>query len=276
MNDQSGLQDLQFNATIDSSIQQNVPIPNTPPSLSGMNGAIDSSTKNSDSDQNKSNFISQIFKNSSHPIPCLFHILFKGCAIVLYVLGGLFSRNSSANFITVTVICILLLAADFWVVKNITGRLLVGLRWWSYVDGPEFNETRWVYESAEEGYKANSFDSSVFWAVLYITPCIWTFFLFMGLIKFNFGWLIVVFFGLGLSLSNMYCFWECSKDQKAKVEQYIQSTAQMGAMSMIKNNTLGAVSSLTSGLANVLAGSKKSESTNNSSGNGSVPMQQFT
>ena len=40
-------------------------------------------------------------------------------------------------------------AFDFWVVKNVSGRILVGLRWWNEVksDGTEV----WVYESKHEG-----------------------------------------------------------------------------------------------------------------------------
>jgi hypothetical protein len=29
---------------------------------------------------------------------------------------------------------VILGSLDFWVVKNISGRILVGLRWWSYYD----------------------------------------------------------------------------------------------------------------------------------------------
>ncbi len=32
------------------------------------------------------------------------------------------------------IIVIILSAFDFWAVKNVTGRLLVGLRWWSDFD----------------------------------------------------------------------------------------------------------------------------------------------
>jgi hypothetical protein len=37
------------------------------------------------------------------------------------------------------VVCVLLFAFDFWTVKNVTGRILVGLRWWNEVkpDGTE-------------------------------------------------------------------------------------------------------------------------------------------
>ena len=41
----------------------------------------------------------------------------------------------------------LLLAFDFWTVKNVSGRLMVGLRWWSEVraDG----STDWKFEAQE-------------------------------------------------------------------------------------------------------------------------------
>lgn len=40
---------------------------------------------------------------------------------------------------------------DFWAVKNITGRLLVGLRWWNFVDNEGNNH--WRYESAKVSVK---------------------------------------------------------------------------------------------------------------------------
>lgn len=49
------------------------------------------------------------------------------------------------SFITSFVFIILLLSADFWTVKNITGRILVGLRWWNYID--DDGKSIWVYES---------------------------------------------------------------------------------------------------------------------------------
>ena len=34
---------------------------------------------------------------------------------------------------------------DFWTVKNITGRLLVGLRWWNHID--ENGQSKWIFEN---------------------------------------------------------------------------------------------------------------------------------
>jgi hypothetical protein len=177
---------------------------------------------------------------SSHPIVCVFHVLFKGLALFLYIFGGWFTGDgnggvSGANFITVTVCCILLLAADFWVVKNITGRLLVGLRWWNKVEG---ETTRWIFESAKDR-QANQFDSGVFWTVLYATPFFWTGLLMIGVLKFNLGWLIIVVMALALSGANVYGYYKCSSDQKAKFQEMMQSGAQAGAMTVLKSNFLG-------------------------------------
>ncbi len=49
------------------------------------------------------------------------------------------------SFITGFICCILLLAFDFWTVKNVSGRLLVGLRWWNEVK--EDGTNVWVFES---------------------------------------------------------------------------------------------------------------------------------
>ena len=39
---------------------------------------------------------------------------------------------------------------DFWTVKNVTGRLLVGLRWWNHVD--EDGKSHWVFENRKVLY----------------------------------------------------------------------------------------------------------------------------
>jgi hypothetical protein len=57
---------------------------------------------------------------------CVFTFIFKASAFFIYfIMGNFFSDVNT--FIIVTVLS----GIDFWIVKNITGRLLVGLRWWS-------------------------------------------------------------------------------------------------------------------------------------------------
>ncbi|KAL7525368.1 hypothetical protein ACHAXR_000974 [Thalassiosira sp. AJA248-18] len=159
--------DLEFSTTIDGSVQQNVPIP--PQTNSVLSGMISSSSSSSPDSPSKSSYTPSAlpaalqFSQSAHPTACLFHILFKVLAFVLYNLG-----NKMMEDIMVTVLCILFLAADFWVVKNITGRLLVGLRWWNKVD-PVSGNTSWIFESASSS-TTNTFDYRFFWFILYLSP----------------------------------------------------------------------------------------------------------
>ena len=63
-----------------------------------------------------------LMKQAHHPVAAFFHFAFKILAIFVYIFGGLVSLN----FVLICVTTILLLAFDFWTVKNITGRLMVG------------------------------------------------------------------------------------------------------------------------------------------------------
>lgn len=82
-----------------------------------------------------------------HPIVTFFHLAFRVSALIVYILCGWFSNSFITSFVTV----VLLLSMDFWTVKNVTGRLMVGLRWWNYVD--DDGKSHWVYETK----KVNSF-----------------------------------------------------------------------------------------------------------------------
>lgn len=78
----------------------------------------------------------------SHPIAALFFLLFRVGALLTYLLGSIFTDN----FTLIFVLTILFLAFDFWTTKNISGRLLVGLRWWNEIQPDGSN--KWVFESA--------------------------------------------------------------------------------------------------------------------------------
>lgn len=104
------------------------------------------STYKEDVSLNASGYCSSVRWNiilyySRHPYVTLFHLAFRIAAIVVYLFCGAFSNSFIASFVTV----VLLLSMDFWTVKNITGRLMVGLRWWNYVD--DDGKSHWVFES---------------------------------------------------------------------------------------------------------------------------------
>jgi hypothetical protein len=63
---------------------------------------------------------------------------------VCFILLDLFLAREEIAYL----IIILIGSADFWMTKNISGRILVGLRWWNEIkeDGTEV----WIFESKNE------------------------------------------------------------------------------------------------------------------------------
>jgi hypothetical protein len=60
----------------------------------------------------------------SHGLVVFLHLLFKLMSLVLYIFGWFLTSSFIACFILIMI----LLSADFWIVKNVSGRLLAGLR----------------------------------------------------------------------------------------------------------------------------------------------------
>ncbi|KAI4900553.1 hypothetical protein NFI96_026744 [Prochilodus magdalenae] len=154
-----------------------------------------------DEDESESKTKSRI----RHPLATFFHLFFRISAILVYLLCGLISSSFIACMVTI----ILLLSCDFWAVKNVTGRLLVGLRWWNQVD--ENGKSHWVFESRKENSKkvVLSSESQIFWLGLIVCPILWVFFVFSTLFSFNIKWLAVVIMGVVLQWANLYGYVRC-------------------------------------------------------------------
>jgi len=89
------------------------------------------------------NAVQEILATSSHPTAAVFHVAFKLGAVASYLLLGIFTKSFVVQF----VLTVTLLAFDFWTVKNVSGRLLVGLRWWNDVD--EDGAGTWRFETIQ-------------------------------------------------------------------------------------------------------------------------------
>ena len=68
------------------------------------------------------------------------YVCSKAGALAFYILFSLFVKS----FVIIFVITVLLAALDFWVVKNVSGRILVGLRWWNEID--DEGNSVWKFE----------------------------------------------------------------------------------------------------------------------------------
>ncbi|KAG7118972.1 Golgi apparatus membrane protein TVP23 like [Verticillium longisporum] len=144
---------------------------------------------------------------SSHPITLLTFLGFRISSVLVYFLG-LWTIKS---MIMIFIITILLLAADFYYLKNIAGRRLVGLRWWNEVD-PQSGDSKWVFESSEPGTKTiNPTDSRFFWLALYVQPVLWVLLAVFALVRLQFLWLPLVVIALVLTIMNTLAFSRCDK-----------------------------------------------------------------
>lgn len=140
-------------------------------------------------------------RSYAHPYIIFFHLVFRCAAITVYMICGWFSDSFIASFVFV----ILLLSADFWTVKNITGRLLVGLRWWNYVD--DDGKSHWVFESKQARINAN--ESRLFWLALILCPMTWSVFFIICLFGLRFKWMLLVMIALTLNGANLLGYIKC-------------------------------------------------------------------
>lgn len=166
-----------------------------------------------------------------HPATAFFHLLFKTLALLVYVFGSWIT----SSFIFIFVICIILLAFDFWTVKNVSGRLLVGLRWWSYVK--DDGATEWLFESLEDTAELTALDSRLFWGALYVTPLCWLLFFIVALLRLQIEYLPLIIAALVLSGANILGYMKCSASAKNKMQSMLDQGMKQGALSALENNS---------------------------------------
>ncbi|KAK6630813.1 hypothetical protein RUM43_013535 [Polyplax serrata] len=173
-----------------------------------------------------------------HPVVTFFHLAFRVLALVVYILCGWFS----SSFITSFVIVVLLLSVDFWTVKNVTGRLMVGLRWWNYVD--DEGKSHWVYE-AKKGSQQNRINSSeakIFWLGLIVCSFLWVIFFIVALVGFKLKWLLLVSIALALNGANLYGYIKCKVGSTEGSSSFLNFSSKLVNMNfvgqqLIKNAT---------------------------------------
>jgi len=123
---------------------------------------------------------------------------------------------------------------DFWTVKNVTGRLLVGLRWWNRID--DEGNSQWLFENkykkdnnSDDSIKdlnqlsENTADSTIFWTALIVAPILWFILLLVTIFRLNVQWFMVVSLALVLSASNLYGYIRCKLggNFKSVLTQYV-------------------------------------------------------
>ena len=157
--------------------------------------------------QKRKNKITDFYRKSSNPSIALMTVGLKLAALFFFLF-----LNILASEAFVMIVVILLVAADFWYTKNISGRILVGLRWWNKFD-PENQQDIWTFESKNERKEAN-IDRNTFWISLYGFTGAWLFLFIWECVMFNFMWGFLCLISLAISGINTYGFFRCSKLQQ--------------------------------------------------------------
>uniref|UniRef100_A0A0G4H9S9 Golgi apparatus membrane protein TVP23 homolog n=1 Tax=Chromera velia CCMP2878 TaxID=1169474 RepID=A0A0G4H9S9_9ALVE len=162
-------------------------------------------------------------KTAKHPGICIAHWGFKLLALFTFLFGDWF-----AGYITTFVFTTLFLSFDFWTVKNVTGRILVGMRWWN--DIKEDGTSEWLFECANDERVINNTDKIVFWSGIYVWPIIWVVLFLAYIISFQFKWALLIAMGIALSTSNTIGYMRCSKDQKNRVQEWAKGQAMQAVL----------------------------------------------
>jgi len=215
MEESDNKQPLNFNINMKTDAQTNIQ-----PNPSSQQYQNNSNTRES---IDFTNFLS----HATNPGIVLFTLLFKTLAIVSFLVLGIFGFSDALVFIIV----VILNAFDFWFVKNVSGRILVGLRWWNEVrdDGTEV----WIFESDHEK-RATSIDTTLFWTSLYIAPLFWAIFLIIELIGLSLMWFLVCLISFVLTFSNTIGYYKCSGEQKKKLTNFLAEKGQKGISNFLK------------------------------------------
>lgn len=142
-----------------------------------------------------------------------FHTIFKVLAVLTFVICALFDLSYIGMFVSVTIF----LAVDFWIQKNVSGRLMVGLRWWNRIK--DDGESEWIFECHPLVDSIHPFDTYFFWALTYGHCVVWVVLLIFYITSIS--KLPMVLLALVLSGANALGYTKCRRDLKKRGTQFI-------------------------------------------------------
>ncbi|KAJ6230379.1 golgi apparatus membrane protein tvp23 [Anaeramoeba flamelloides] len=173
-----------------------------------------------------------------------FHLFFKAVALFFYLFGGWFFKN----FALIFVLIILSVSFDFWTVKNVTGRLLVSLRWWNVIE--EDGTSRWKFESKSansindtemmdntQPSQDSILNSQFFWLGSFFCILVWLIFAVISVIRLKFQWTVVCAVAIILGSFNTWGYIKCSKNSRKQVQDMAKNFLISETFSRVFANT---------------------------------------
>ncbi|KAJ6247217.1 golgi apparatus membrane protein tvp23 [Anaeramoeba flamelloides] len=173
-----------------------------------------------------------------------FHLFFKAVAIFFYLFGGFFFNS----FALIFVLIILSVSFDFWTVKNVTGRLLVSLRWWNAIE--EDGASSWKFESksanalndtemidSTQPTHDSTLNTQFFWLGSFFSILIWIVFAIFSIIRLKFQWTVVCAVAIILGSFNTWGYIKCSKNSRKQVQDMAKNFLISETFSRVFANT---------------------------------------
>ena len=164
---------------------------------------------------------------ATHPLICMLHIGAKASTIFAYLFMSLINKSSVHTFILVVIMS----AVEFWIVKNVSGRYLVGMRWWNGEEGDTAEQ--WFFESTLNFSADSEIDANVFWGGMMVSTGFWGVLLFVKMLSFSVFWGMLVFIAFSLNATNLYGYYLCRSDRNDKLSKVL-AQAQRGLRSSVQ------------------------------------------
>ncbi len=158
------------------------------------------------------NYISAALAESSHPTVLAVHFAARAAGVVVYVL---FPWLVTSSFVVLATLVMVAVAVDFWLVKNVSGRFLVGLRWWSGL-GADGASTVWTFEARGAAYQANGADARLFWGSLYASVVVWALLAVVALVRWHLAWLLVDCYAVAMCFTNLTGYLRCDRERRTR------------------------------------------------------------
>ena len=174
------------------------------------------------------NVVQNLLKDSAHPTACIMHLVFKLAALITYLFGQIIF-SAAVVFILVLVLA----ASDFWTTQNVTGRLLVGLRWKNVVE--EDGREEWKYEMFIENSQVNKTDKWVFWGGMFVFVASWIIFFITRLFTFDAFWMLCCGINIGLLGVNIQGYMKCNTKFQEELKNAVKSTTISATISSAPN-----------------------------------------
>lgn len=164
----------------------------------------------------------------SRPVVCFFHLIFKFIAGFSYLFGGLFVTSTLACFLS----SFISVFFDFWITKNISGRLLVGLRWWNGQELGDIQEDEdlWIFESFDCDFTFHTLDINVFWWGMFFSACFWILMSLGKVLSIDFLWGMLTLVAMLLNSTNLYAYYRCYRFHRQKISTMADAVVGAGAV----------------------------------------------